>query len=278
MRKYCFIFIAFIAFLLPLLASCLPQGFSSALDIPSSSPPDCSSSPIPSTFQGKSLKENIVRAKIFRSFLSDNYNSLSEAFYEGICGIGFIDLDQDGGIEMLLFDAGASAAMGLQFFDIINKKVECVSANMDSVRTTFGGKYSSDTVVNANFFQDFRLMQENGTGKTFFIVNSGNGAADFTYTELIRFGNADGILTLESLLYKYSELDIDTGDVTSESYEVNGTTTNATEYSLAESKLTTSMTDTNYAADGVFSWQGSYSSNLDSFLAMADEALLKVGL
>ncbi|MBP8639770.1 MAG: hypothetical protein KBI01_02545 [Oscillospiraceae bacterium] len=274
-KNNCFI----IALVLALLCSCSPAGFSSALDTPYSSPPDYSSSTAPLTSQVEAaLVENISRAKIFRDFLSDNYNALSKAFYEGIKGIGFIDLDQDGGIEMLLFDAGASAAMGLQFFDIIDDRVECVSANLDSVRTAFGGKHMTDVVANANSFQDFRLMQEKESDKLFFLVESGNGAPDFIYREFIRFSNTDGVLSLERLLYKYTEMDIDSGAVTSQSYEVNGKTASSDEYSFSKSRLASSIFDTDYAAEGVFLWEGNYSSDLDGLMAMTDEALLRVGI
>ena len=282
MRRYCSI--AIIVLMLSLLCSCSETGFSSALNSPSAAFSNATSSTdltvSPSSSQA-ALVDNVARAEIFRTFLSDNYEELLNTFFEGISGIGFIDLDKDGGIEMLLFDAGASAAMGLQFFDIIEDKVECVSANLDSVGSAFGGKHMSDVVVNANSFQDFRLMQDKETGELFFIVNSGNGAADFVYSELIRFGSANGVLTLTSLLYLYKEYDIDSGVETGESYKVNGEDVSASEYSIAINKLDSGMTDLGYIAKGVFlseiSGEGTR-FNYENMMAMADKALSLFGI
>ena len=274
MRKYYSIII--IALMLSLLCSCSTAGFSSALGSPSANPSDDSSSTDltaePSPSQAV-LVDNTARAEIFRTFLSDNYQELSDAFFEGISGIGFIDLDLDGGIEMLLFDAGASAAMGLQFFDIIDDKVECVSANMESVGAAFGGEHMSDVVVNANYFKDFRLFEDKETGKKFFIVNSGNGAADFSYSELIRFGNCNGVLTLESLMYKYEEYDIDTGNVKSDNYKIAGEDADNTLYEAAYKSFFTGAEDLGYVAMGAFLWENDgYSSGLNGLLKMADRA------
>lgn len=264
-----------------LLFSCSTAGFSTALGSPSSNSHGDSSSAVlslePSMPQAE-LAGNIARAKIFRTFLSDNYAELSDAFYEGIYGIGFIDLDRDGGIEMLLFDAGASAAMGLQFFDIIDDKVECISANMESVGAAFGGKHKSDVVVNANSFQDFHLMQDNETGESFFLVYSGNGAADFSYSELIRFGNDDGILSLTSLLHLYKEYDLESGAETRKRFKVNGKNSSAAEYSSTLNKLSSGMSDTGYIAKGVFFSEGDYGSSLDGLMEMTDKALCLIGI
>ena len=277
MRRY--YSIAIIALMLCLLCSCSAAGFSSALSTPSTaSSTDLTAEP---SLSPAVLVDNIARAKIFRTFLSDNYQKLSDVFFEGITGICFIDLDKDGGIEMLLFDAGASAAMGLQFFDIIDNKVECISANLDSVGSTFGGKHMSDVIVNANSFQAFRLMQDKETGELFFIVNSGNGAADFVYSELIRFGSTDGVMTLQSLLYIYNEIDMNTGAVTEESYKVNGEEVSAAEYSDAINKLDSEMTDLGYIAKGVFLSEISGEAtrfNFENMMTMADKALYLFGI
>lgn len=282
MRRY--YSLAIIVLMLSLLCSCSSAGFSSALSSPSASSSNASSSTdftaAPSPSQTV-LVDNFARAEIFRAFLCDNYEALSSAFFEGITGIGFIDLDKDGGIEMLLFDAGASAAMGLQFFDIIEDRVECVSANLSSVASVFGGKYMSSVVVNANSFQDFRLMQDKETGELFFIVNSGNGAADFMYSEIIRFGSTNGVLTLTSLLYLYNEYDIDSGAETGEIYKVNGEKVSAAEYSDAINKLDSGMTDLGYIAKGVFLSEISGIDtrfNFENMMAMADKALSLFGI
>lgn len=279
MRKYHSV--TTIALALFLLCSCSTAGFSIALGSPSANSHGDSSSAVlslePSMPQAE-LAGNIARAKIFRTFLSDNYAELSDAFYEGIYGIGFIDLDKDGGIEMLLFDAGASAAMGLQFFDIIDDRVECISANMESVGAAFGGEHKSDVVVNANSFQDFRLMQDKETGELFFLVYSGNGAADFSYSELIRFTNTEGVLALTSLLYLYKEYDLESGSETGKRFKVNGTNASAAEYSSELNKLNSRMSDTGYLAKGVFLSEGNYGSSLDGLMEMTDKALCLIGI
>ncbi len=282
MRKtYCIL----IMLILSLLCSCGSAGLSSVpVSSPSAdgsgtgsaSPSDIEgeASPSPSLPQTIPQLDNESRFNSYRAFLSDNYQKLSDAFLGGISGIGFIDLDLDGGIEMLIFDAGASAAMGLQFFDIVDDKVECVSANMETVGKAFGGEHMNSVVVNANHFDDFRLMQNKKTGEKFFAVESGNGAADFSYSELIRFGNDNGVLTLESLMYKYEEYDIDTGAVKSENFKISGKDTPKEEYESAYSTFFAGNEDLGYAAMGTFLWEkDNYGAGLDGLLAMADAAL-----
>ena len=223
--------------------------------------------------------DNKARGEIFRAFLSDNYQKLSEAFFGGISGIGFVDLDMDGGIEMLIFDIGASAAMGLQFFDIVDGSVECISANMDAVGTSFGGKHFSKVIVTANYFEEFRLMEDNTTHEKFFTVSSCNGAADFSYSELIRFGNDDGVLTLTSLLYLYQDFNIDSGAVIGETYKVNGIDSGRDQYSAAYEKIFSEISDTGFKAKGVFlSERKDYENGLDGLLVMAEKALSLIGL
>ncbi len=283
MRKINCIFI--VVLFLALLCSCGSEGLFSASGSPSGdsagtgspSPTDITgetASPAPTPTQSAQVGID-ERFNTFRSFLSDNYQELSDAFFNGISGIGFIDLDLDGGIEMLIFDAGASAAMGLAFFDIIDDKVECVSANMDAVGEAFGGDHLSKIVVNANRFDDFRLMQDKKTGEKFFIVESGNGAADFSYSELVRFGNDNGVLTLKSLMYKYDEYDIDSGELKSASFKVAGVDVEKTKYDSAYSAFFSGAEDLGYTAMGTFLWEkDDFSAGLDGLLAMADKALL----
>jgi len=275
--------IILIAIMVSLLCSCNTAGLSSALTSPtaaSSSVSSTSSTDITNETaapsQTTAVVDNNERGEIFRTFLSDNYQALSEAFFGGISGIGFIDLDMDGGIEMLIFDTGASAAMGLQFFDIIDGKVECVSANMEDVGKAFGGKHLSDVIVNANAFDNFRLMEDNSTGKKFYIVQSGNGAADFSYSELVRFGNDGGVLTLSSLMYKHEDYDIDSDAVTGESFRISGSNVNRASYDAAYSKFFAVVKDTGYDAKGVLLWELSdqdTSFNYDSMMSMVDKAL-----
>lgn len=231
-------------------------------------------SPSPEQSQKPVNIDNKEREKIFSDFLSDNYQKISDSFFSGISGIGFIDLDQDGGIEMVIFDAGASAAMGVQFFDIIDNNVECVSANMEAVGQNFGGEHFSSIVVNANYFDDFRLMEDKVSGEKFFIVESGNGAADFSYKELIRFGNDNGILTLESLMYKHEDYDIDTGNTTGQRFKINGKDAGKAEYDKAYKDFYSGIEDTGYEAKGVFMWENAdYASNYKGFMAMVNQAL-----
>lgn len=280
MRRTHSIFI--IVLVLALLCSCTQAGLFSGSGSPSadssgtgsSSPTDITGEAVsPSPSQAPAKVDNEARFALFRAFLSENYQGLSGAFYNGISGVGFIDLDIDGGVEMLVFDAGASAAMGLQFFDIIGGEVECVSANMDDVGTLFGGKHMSRVSVNANYFDDFRLMQDKASGGKFFIVQSGNGAADFSYSELVRFGNDEGVLTLESLMYKYEEFDIDSGDLKSESFKITGKDAGKSEYEAAYSSFFAEAEDMGYVAMGAFLWENSeFEAGLDGLLAMADKA------
>ncbi len=269
--------------ILCLLCSCSNAELSSASVQPSIDSSGSSSQPSASIVPGDPAQaspsqaivvDNKARGEFFRTFLSDNYQKLSDAFFGGISGIAFIDLDMDGGIEMLIFDAGASAAMGLQFFDIVDDNVECVSANMEAVGTSFGGEHLSDVIVNANTFEDFRLMQDKATDEKFFIVESGNGAADFSYTELIRFGNDNGVPTLQSLVYKHEDYNIDSGDLTGESFKLSGKAANRSVYEAAYSKFFAGVTDTGYVAKGVLLWENTdYEDSLDGLLAMADKAL-----
>ena len=280
MRKLYFILILVLVF--SFLCSCGNAELSSSSpsagspEAESASPSDIAgqnNSPSPSPSKTIPVVDNDARFDLFRSFLSDNYQGLSDAFLGGISGIGFIDLDIDGGVEMLVFDAGASAAMGLQFFDIIDDKVECVSANMDSVGKAFGGEHMSKIEVNANHFDDFRLMQNKETGNKFFIVQSGNGAADFIYSELIRFGSNNGVLTLESLMYKYDEYDVDNGNLINESFKIAGKDTDKAKYDAANSAFFSENEDLGYVAMGALLWEGDgYGTGKDGLLKMADKA------
>ena len=218
--------------------------------------------------------DNAERGEIFRSFLSENYQVLTDSFYGGIAGIGFLDLDRDGGIEMLIFDAGASAAMGVQFFDIIDNQVACVSANLESVKDSFGNKQMSDVIVNANYFDDFRLMKDKTTGDEFFIVESGNGAADFSYSELVLFGSNKGTLTLKSLMYKHDDYDIDTGELTGQSFKIDGIIASKAEYDKEYKNFFSALETTDFVSQGVFMWEGTgYETNYNGLMDMVNKAL-----
>ena len=218
--------------------------------------------------------DNDERAAIFRAFLTERYNELTDSLYGGIAGVGFIDLDCDGGMEMLLFDAGASASMGVQFFDIIDGEVECISANIFTVGESFGGDHFTETYVNANLFEDFRLMEDKQTGERFFLVTSGNGAIDFSYTELIKFSADSEVLTLTSITYKHEELDEESGEIKSVNYKVGDKDATEQEYIKVTEKIYLDAEDTGLEAKGVFAWESdSYVEGLEGLLAMEEKAL-----
>lgn len=213
----------------------------------------------------------------YRAFLAENYERLYEACYGGISGIGFIDLDCDGYREMLLFDAGASASMGVQFFDVADGKVECISANMQPMGDAFGGSHFTKVYVNANHFEDFRLVEVVDTGERFFLVESSNGSLEFFYRELIRFGkDENNVLTLTPLFYSYEEYDEESGDVISSSFRVDGSDVTANEYSNASTTFLGSILDLSLECSGVFAWTSNNSAQYegrDGFLKMAEDAI-----
>lgn len=224
---------------------------------------------------GAETPDDIDFFAVYRSFLEENFNRLSELCYGGIAGVGFIDLDLDGAPEMLLFDSGASASMGVQFFDIVGPEgnVECISANMMDLGREFGSEHYSPVYVNANYFDDFRLMRSSNDEMRFF-VDSGNGALDFSYSELIEFGAADGVLTLASRLYRYDDYDIESGEISSTHCTRGSETITAADYEAALSEFHSSWQDSGYDAFGVFIWEGkNYSTEYDGFMAMLNAAV-----
>ena len=266
---------------LALLCACSNDGTSiknaspTAAPAASGSPSASASAPASPDAASPAAVDNTARCRVFRTFLSDNYKALSDAFTGGISGVGFLDLDCDGGVELVLFDSGASAALGAEFFDIAaDGSVECVSSNLDAVGKAFGGKELSSVAVNANRFDDFRLMKDSASEKEFFVVDSGNGARDFKYTELIRFGrDKNDVLTLESLYYDYQDTD-DDGNVTAENWKVAGKSATQTEYQTAKKTFEKSASDQNYTAAGVFVWDSgaSYETSSAGLQQMAEKA------
>lgn len=241
---------------------------SPAPTVPIASPAPYSTPAISVSDGGAQLEETYL------SFISDNYDKLSAACFGGIAGVGFVDLDLDGRLEMLLFDAGASASMGVQFFDVIDGEVECVSANMLPMSESFGAEHLSGVVVNANYFDDFRLMQSKSSGEQFFQVISFNGAADFSYHEQIRFGSDNGVLTLTSVCYTCESYDLDTGELTSAEYKLFGKRCDESEYLAALEKSSREYTDTELDVQGVFMWEKQeYTADKAGLLAMANAAL-----
>lgn len=275
MLKSCSILILCLS--LSLLCACGSTKLAAETAAPTQAPAPTNSPslPAPADTPKPTDDTSLPRAEIFRSFLSENYQTLSTGFSGGISGLGYLDLDLDGEIELLIFDAGASAAMGLQFFDVVDGTVECVSANMTSIGTAFGGDNLSEVFVNANSFDDFRLMQSKSTGERFFLIESGNGAVDFSYRELIRFGSNDGVLTLESLMYRYEESDPETGLLTMTVFKLAGEPCDQAAYEAAHAQLYADLEDTGYIARGALHWDGStYGTGLEGLLKMADKAQL----
>lgn len=210
--------------------------------------------------------------EIYIGFLSENYSRLADACGIGFAGIGFADLDLDGTPEMLLFDNGISSSMGVQFFDIVDGAVTCVSANIEAIGKTFGGDHLCDEVVNTKYFKSFRLMQDNETGKQFFCIESANGAMNFHFKEMIRFSGEKGVLSLESLFHSYVVYGAESTNIISEEYSVAGQTADADAYQAAADAFSTTNTDAQYTVAGVFTWDGAYPNTRDGLLSMAAAA------
>lgn len=216
---------------------------------------------------------------IYIGFLSENYDSIVSLSLNSIAGVGFIDLDIDGVPELVLFDAGASASMGVQLFDIAQdgSTVYCVSANLSGILGAYGSAESSGIIINTNYFDDFRLYQD-GSGAKLFIVESGNGTEDSSYREIIRFTNQDGKLGLESLFYKYTETVFDEASQSTvidyETYRRNAVDVSSAEYNESYNAFFASITDTGYDAAGCFIWESKeYDSSRASFLELVDLAI-----
>ena len=279
------------ALMLLLLAGC----GSSAL--PSSAPPTAPDSPAPTKTPApaetiapdpestpeqtpKPTAAPVAWREIFEDFLRGSFSRLNELCLSGIAGVGFIDLDLDGVPELLIFDAGASASMGLQFFDIIEEDVFCVSANIEKLGEEFGGKYFDKDFVNANFFEDFRYYKSTETGEAFFLVVSSNGAEDFSYSRLVRFTGDGGILGLESLFFKYESFEFssesDGFERSGADYLVGGNAVSSEEYEQALSAFMEKLEDQGYSAAGEFVWGvKDYSGSLEEFMSLVVSAAEK---
>ena len=210
-------------------------------------------------------------AEGYLTFLDDNYDIFASLWPEGLAGVGFIDLDLDETPEMLVFDQGASATMGVQLFDQIDGQVYCVSSVLDSAAGAFGDEVFSDVSVCASFFESFRLTRtEDGFC---FWVDSANGTMETSWDEIIRFDSADGVLTPVSVCERFLECDPETGLVVTERYTVEGEETDADGYQAAAAAYTDGA-DMAYDAKGVFLWnnQSRYDTNYDGLMAMAQDA------
>lgn len=207
----------------------------------------------------------------YLTFLSDNYDIFAALWPEGLSGVGFMDLDLDGTPEMLVFDLGASATMGVQLFDLVEGQVYCVSSVMDSASGAFDPKYFTTVSVCASYFESFRLLQgENGCA---FWVESANGTLESAWSEIIRFDSADGVLTPVSVCSRYLESDPETGVVFREEYTVGAEASDEEGYAQASLPYTQGE-DMGYDGSGLFLWNNMkhYDTTYEGFMAMAEDA------
>lgn len=214
--------------------------------------PEASSVPLPGV-AGPLPEADPGWAEEYAAFVEKNYAALSESCYGAVAGVGFLDLDLDGTPELVLFDSGASASMGVQLFDIVDGAVTCVSASSVAVGQLFGGEHLSPLYVDTVYFEDFRLLQAED-GRRWFQVLSRNGAENFYYNELIRFSSQDGVLTLESVYYKRVVTDPVAGEEVSATYTVGGASADEAAFAQAEKAALAAGEDSGYEAVGAFLW------------------------
>jgi hypothetical protein len=210
-------------------------------------------------------------ADSYLAFIDDNYDIFAALWPEGLTGVGFIDLDLDGTPEMVVFDLGASATLGVQLFDLIDGQVYCVSSVLDSAAGAFGDEYFSKISVCTSYFEAFRLCRtEDGYC---FWVSSANGTLESTWDEVIRFDCVDGVLTPVSVCGRYLASDVDTGQVVTEQYTVGAEETDEAAYNEAAA-VYTQAEDLGYEAKGVFLWNDMslYDTTYDGLMAMARAA------
>lgn len=207
----------------------------------------------------------------YLTFLSDNYDIFAALWPEGLSGVGFIDLDLDGTPEMLVFDLGASATMGVQLFDLVDGQVYCISSVMDSATGAFDPTYFTPVSVCASYFESFRLIR-NGDDLSFW-VESANGTLESTWGEIIRFDCADGVLVPVSVCSRYLESNPETGVVFREEYTVGGEVSDEESYLRAAEPYTMGE-DMGYDGSGLFLWNNMkhYDTTYEGFMAMAEDA------
>ncbi len=207
----------------------------------------------------------------YLSFLDSHYDTFAYLWPDGMSGVGFIDLDLDGTPEMIVFDQGASATLGAQFFDLVNGQVYCVSSVLDAADGAFDGTYMSPVDVCASFFESFRLSRT-ADGWCFW-VDSANGTMETTWDEIVRFDCVGGVLTPASVCYRYLEFDPNSGLVVSEQYTAAGAPTDAFGYDTAAGGYMDAQ-DAGYDAAGVFLWNDMdrYGASHDGLMAMARDA------
>lgn len=277
-----------------LMAACLAAGLCSCGLLPSSAPPaetitsepaptpaPATDTPIPATPTPTAPPQPAALvlpepaegwAESYLAFLDDNYDIFAALWPEGLTGVGFLDLDLDGTPEMVVFDLGASATMGVQLFDLIDGRVYCVSSVLESAAGAFGEEHFTPVSVCASFFESFRLSQT-ADGRYVFWISSANGTLESGWDEIIRFDSADGVLTPVSVCQRFLENDTETGQVISERYTVGGETSDAAGYEAAAASYTEAR-DTGYDGRGLFLWNdmASYDTTYDGLMAMARDA------
>lgn len=210
-------------------------------------------------------------AESYLEYMSDNYDIFAALWPEGLTGAGFIDLDLDGTPELVVFDSGASATMGVHLFDLVDGHVYCVSSALDSAAGAFGDAHFSHVSICASYFEAFRLSRtEEGWC---FWVDSANGTMEISWDDIIRFDNVEGVLTPAVAASRYLRSDIDTGVVTEASYTVDGDETDAAGYG-AVAAYYAAAPDAGYDAAGVFLWNdmSRYDTSYDGFMALAQDA------
>lgn len=207
----------------------------------------------------------------YLTFLDENYDIFSAIWPGGMSGVGFIDLDLDGTPEMVLFDLGASATLGVQLFDLVDGQVYCVSSVMDSASGAFGEEYFTPVSICASYFESFRLVRsEEGYH---FWVESANGTLESAWDEQIRFDCEDGVLTPVSVCSRYMESNVDTGEIILETYTVGQEESDAEGYAQAALAYTEGE-DMGHEAAGMFLWDNMkrYDTTYEGLMAMAADA------
>lgn len=196
--------------------------------------------------------ETVDWAELYLDYCKSNREILEGPNYPGFTGAGFIDLDLDNVPELVLFDTGASAAMGVSLFDIVEGQVQCISSSSSAMDDALKSPWYSNVVINAHYFEDFMLYRS--TKGDCFCVNSGNGAEDFYYRELIRFGRGEnGGLTLESLAFQYVENDLD-GNEVSARYTLSDQESDKAAYDTYIAQFEKDYVYSGYEPAGVFIW------------------------
>lgn len=210
-------------------------------------------------------------AERYIDFIDDNYDVFAALWPEGLTGVGFIDLDLDGTPEMVMFDLGASATMGVQMFDIVEDQVQCVSSVLEEAAGAFGDEYFSKISVCASYFESFRLSYAGG--EYFFWVSSANGTLESSWDEIIRFDCVEGVLTPVSICSRYLESNVESGLVVAERYSAAGEDSDAEGYAAAAAGYTDAE-DMGYDAVGVFLWNdmNRYDTTYDGLMSMARDA------